>query len=308
MTPAAAEVLEAGARVRRFEWAHVLYGAVRSRRGMVGLAICVPVLLIACIGPAFAPHDANAFVVKPFAAPSAAAPLGGDQLGRDVLSRVLDGGWQLVILAAAATAIGVGLGAAAGIAAAYLKGWRDEAIMRVVDVLLAFPQLVFALLLVSVLGSSRWLLVVAVGISNAPGTARILRSTAMDVSERDFVKAVEMTGVPRWRVMAGEILPNSLTPLMVDAGLKMTYSIVIMAGLSFIGFGLPPGSPNWGTMINENRIGLTQNALGVVVPGLLLALLAVGLNMFTDAVARVSLGAERRATTVLVEERLGEEP
>jgi peptide/nickel transport system permease protein len=225
-------------------------------------------------------------------------------LGRDVLSRLLDGGWQLLLIAAAATALGVVLGAIAGISAAYLRGAPDTLIMRVVDVILAFPQLVFALLLVSVIGPKLWLLVVAVGLSHAPQVARVIRSTALDVSERDFVKAVEILGTPRRRVMAKEILPNLVTPLMVETGLRMTYSIVIIAGLSFIGFGIQPPAPDWGLMINENRIGLSENPWAVVAPAALIALLTIGLNTFTDAVARVALGVDR-AEQAVVGERIG---
>jgi peptide/nickel transport system permease protein len=210
-----------------------------------------------------------------------------------VVSRVLAGGWLLLIMATAAMIIGVVLGTAAGIAAAQLRGWRDGLIMRTVDVILAFPQLVFALLLVSILGPARWLLVLAVGISHVPQVARVVRASALDVSERDFVKAVEINGVRQSRVMSGEILPNLITPLMVEAGLRLTYSIVIFTGLSFIGFGLQPPAPNWGYMINENRIILTTNPWAVVAPAILIAILTVGLNTFTDAIARVALGIER---------------
>jgi len=260
---------------------------------MAGSVLVLLVVLLAVIGPFFAAYPPLQFVTTPGAPPSSKFPLGGDILGRDVLSRVLDGGWQLLLMATAAMLIGIVLGTAAGIAAAQLRGWRDGVIMRTVDVILAFPQLVFALLLVSILGPTRWLLVVAVGLSHAPQVARVIRAAALDVSERDFVKAVEITGVRQSKVMSGEILPNLLTPLMVEAGLRLTYSIVIMTGLSFIGFGLQPPAPNWGYMINENRIILTTNPWAVVAPAILIAVLAVGLNTFTDAIARVALGIER---------------
>jgi peptide/nickel transport system permease protein len=260
---------------------------------MVGAGLALLVVLVAVIGPFVAPYSSLAFVTVPGSGPSSKFPLGSDILGRDVLSRVLDGGWQLLLMAAAAMLIGVALGTAAGIAAAQLRGWRDGLIMRTVDVILAFPQLVFALLLVSILGPARWLLVIAVGFSHVPQVARVIRAAALDVSERDFVKAVEITGVRQSRLMSGEILPNLLTPLMVEAGLRLTYSIVIMTGLSFIGFGLQPPAPNWGYMINENRIILTTNPWAVVAPAILIAVLTVGLNTFTDAIARVALGIER---------------
>jgi peptide/nickel transport system permease protein len=284
----------AAPRVRRSEFGHILLETTRTARGRTGLALTLFVLVVAFIGPSFAPYDPGAYVTAPFAKPSAAFRLGGDLLGRDVFSRLLAGGWQLIILAAAATVIGVALGAIAGIYAGYRRGIPDTIVMRAVDVLLAFPQLVFVLLLVSVVGPSDPLLVVAVGLSHAPQVARVLRATTLDVSERDYVKAVEITGVSGRRVMLGEILPNLVTPLMVEVGLRMTYSIVIMAGLSFIGFGLPPPLPNWGTMINENRIGLTLNAWAAVTPAVMIALLTIGLNTVTDAITRVALGVDRR--------------
>ena len=273
---------------------------MRTTRGIVGLALTGVVLLIAFVGPFLAPFDPDEYVTSPFAKPSSVYHLGGDNLGRDVFSRVLAGGWQLIIMAAIATVIGVGLGALAGIYAGYRKGLPDTLVMRTVDVFLAFPQIVFALLLVSVIGPRNWLLVVAVGLSHAPQVARVLRASTLDVSERDFVKAVEITGVSTPRIMLGEILPNLVTPVMVELGLRMTYSIVIMAGLSFIGFGLPPPSPNWGAMINENRIGLTLNPWAAISPAIMIAVLTIGLNTFTDAVTRVALGVDRKEATLAV--------
>jgi peptide/nickel transport system permease protein len=281
-------------RVRRFELGHVLSQGVRTGRGLSGLILTVAVLAVAFVGPFRTPYDPQAYVTVPFAKPSAAHLLGGDNLGRDVLSRLLAGGWQLVLMAALATAIGIVLGAVLGVYAGYRRGAPDAVVMRAVDVLLAFPQIVFVLLLVSVAGASNWLLVLAVGLSHAPQVARVLRASALDVSERDYVKAVELNGVRTSRIMSGEILPNLVTPLMVETGLRMTYSIVIMAGLSFIGFGLPPPQPNWGTMINENRIGLTLNPSAAMAPAVLIAVLTIGLNTFTDALTRIALGIDRR--------------
>ena len=211
-----------------------------------------------------------------------------------MLSRVLNGGWVLLIMAVCATVFGVVVGAACGVSAAYLRGRSDSLIMRAVDVFLAFPQLVFALLLVSIAGPRLWLIVLAVGFSHAPQVARVLRSATLDVSEREYVKAVEMQGVRPVKVMTKEITPNLVAPLMVETGLRLTYSIVIIAGLAFLGFGQPPPSPSWGLMINENRIGLASNPWAVVVPVILIALLTIGTNTFTDAVASVALGVDRK--------------
>jgi peptide/nickel transport system permease protein len=289
---AAAQARRAPAHRRR-EWLFVLTGAAKTSRGRVGLILVLFVVLVAVIGPAVTPYSPTAFVTGAFNAPSHQTLLGGDELGRDVLSRVLAGGWLLLVLALVSTLLGLAVGTIAGMTAAYRRGFSDGLIMRGVDVLLAFPQLIFALMLVSILGSRLWLLVVAIGLAHAPQVARVVRSTTLDVSERDYVHAAEIIGVSPWRVMVKDILPNLTTPLMVEAGIRMTYSISILAGLSFLGFGLQPPSPNWGTMINENRIGLTENPWGVVAPAILIAMLTIGLNTFTDAIARLSLGVDR---------------
>ena len=291
---------------RRRAWVVILLRAASLPRGRFGLGVVGFVVAIAVFGPFVAPHSATASIVSPFALPSGGALLGGDELGRDVLSRVLGGGWVLLAMATAATALGVAVGSASGIAAAYLRGRWDTVIMRTVDVVLAFPQLVFALLLVSIVGPTVWLTVLAVGFSHAPQVARVMRSAALDVSERDFVKAVELLGVRRRKIMAKEILPNLVSPLMVETGLRLTYSIVIMAGLAFLGFGQPPPTANWGTMINENREGLSLNPWAVIVPTLLIALLTIGTNTFTDAFARVAIGVDRRPEEAALIEDFGQ--
>jgi peptide/nickel transport system permease protein len=272
----------------------VLRAAARTPRGTIGLGLTLFVVLVAVIGPFVAPNAPDALVTLPYGRLSGQFLLGGDALGRDVLSRVLGGGWVLLIMAVGATALGVVGGAAAGVSAAYLRGISDGIIMRAVDVILSFPQLVFALLLLSLLGPKLWLITIAVGVSHAPQVARVLRSATLDLSERDFVKAAELQGMRPTRIAWKEILPNLVSPLMVEAGLRLTYSIVIIAGLAFLGFGQPPPATNWGTMINENRDGLTLNPWAVVVPALLIAVLTIGTNTFTDAFARVAIGVDRR--------------
>lgn len=292
-------------RLRRRQWLTVLGEAVRTPRGAIGLSLTAFVVLVAVIGPFVAPHSPTAFVAPDFSKPSSQFLFGTDTLGRDVLSRVLDGGWVLLVMALAATVFGIVVGAIAGVSAAYLRGRWDGLIMRTVDVVLAFPQLVFALLLVSILGPKLWLIVLAVGFSHAPAVARVLRAATLEISERDFVKAVELQGMKPWRVMAKEIIPNLISPIMVEAGLRLTYSIVIMAGLSYLGFGQPPPAANWGLMVGENQTGLVANPWAVVVPAILIALLTVGTNTFTDAVARVAIGVDRRPEEAALLEDIG---
>ena len=307
-SPAAGTPPERISRIRRHQWGSVLSATIRTPRGAIGLGLASFVVLVAVIGPFVAPHASDALVTVDFAKPSGHYLLGGDYLGEDVVSRVLDGGWVLLIMAACATALGIAGGAAAGVSAAYLRGRSDGIIMRTVDVILAFPQLVFALLLLSLLGPKLWLITIAVGFSHAPQVARVIRSATLDLTERDFVKAAELQGMRPSRVMRREILPNLVSPLMVEAGLRLTYSIVIISGLAFLGFGQAPPAPNWGLMINENRIGLTLNPWAVIVPAAMIALLTIGTNTFTDAFARVTIGVDRRPEEAALIDDLGLEP
>ena len=282
-------------RLPRYAWLSIVGNAARTRRGAVGLVLAGFVVLIAAVGPFVTPHAPDEFVTTAFAPRGEGIPLGSDNLGRDVFSRTLAGGWVLLLMAVAATLFGVVCGMLAGVTAAYRRGPLDALIMRGADVVLAFPQLVFALLLVSIIGPKLWLIVLAVGIAHTPQVARVMHSATLDISEREFVKYVQLQGIGTWRVMTREIMPNLVSPLMVELGLRLTYSIVIIAGLAFVGFGQQPPAPNWGTMINENRIGLETNVWAVAVPALLIALLTIGASTFTDAVSRVAIGVDRRS-------------
>lgn len=278
----------------------VLRTALRTRRGWIGAALAVFVLAIAFLGP-LSPGSPTQFAAPPFSpsSVSGAGPLGTDVLGRSVLYRVLHGGAHLILLGFTATVLAVGLGAVIGVVAAYRRGFVENLLMRGVDVVLAIPQLVFALLLLSLIGPKWWLLILAVGLSQAPQTARVIFGSAQSVVEKDFVKAVAVWGLPTRAVLKRHVLPNLTTPLMVELGLRLSYSIVLIAGLSFLGFGAPPPAPDWGVMVNENRIGLASSPWGVLAPAILLALLAVGVNTFTDAIARANLGETRGEEAML---------
>ncbi len=264
-------------------------GLVRLGAGAVGLAMAMAVILLAVAGPLVAPHSPLQFVGLPFQAPSAALPLGADGLGRDVVSRVLAGGYKILTIAALATLLGVMAGALLGIMAGYFKGVLDEVVMRLLDVAMAFPQTILALLFVSIVGPKPWLVTLMVAAIHAPQVARVARAASLRVADADFVRFAETTGASDWKIMTREILPNIVDPLMVELGLRFTYSIALIAGLSFLGFGQQPPAADWGLMINENRIGMAQNPWPVVVPVLLIGVLTIGMNLFTDALARATL-------------------
>jgi peptide/nickel transport system permease protein len=182
-----------------------------------------------------------------------------------------------------------------GLIAAYARNWLDDVLMRGNDVLLAFPQIIFVLLAVSAIGPKLWLIVLTVGLTHAPRVARVLRGAALEVVERDFVKSAEVVGEKRWRIVFGEILPNVTSPLLVETGLRMTYSIGLVAGISFLGFGLQPPTADWGLMINENRLAITVQPWSVLLPIAAIGLLTVGTNLITDGLSRALAGIDRKA-------------
>ncbi len=275
------------------EWVQLPLDALHYRVTQVGLAMFLFIVAIAVVGPYIAPYSPYEFVTRPYAKPSAIAWLGGDNLGRDVLSRVLYGGRSVLILSTVATAIGMALGVSLGLVAGYARTAVSEVIMRALDVLLAFPQIVFVLLLVSVLGPQVWLLVLGVGVTLAPPIARVVYGVTMEVKERDFVMAAESLGVSHLKIAFTEILPNIVSPLMVEFGLNLTFAIGTIASLSFLGFGIQPPAADWGLMINENRVGLVIQPYSVFVPVALIAILAVGVNLVTDGVAHAMIGIDR---------------
>lgn len=292
LATAVAEVPEPGAARRPL--VDTLARAARLRRTRLGLVIWALLLAIALLGPVVAPHSPTEFVGAPNQGPGAGMLFGADTLGRDVLSRFLAGGRSVIVLSLLAALLGVAAGVTVGIVAAVSRGRGDELVMRVADVIMAFPQIIFVLLLLAGLGPHLWLIVLAVAFTHAPHTARVIRGAALDVVERDFVRAAQAMGERRSRIMFGEILPNVTSALLVEFGLRLTYSIALIAGISFLGFGLQPPAADWGLMINENRLALVEQPWAVLLPGLAIALLTVGTNLITDGIARAYVGIDRR--------------
>jgi peptide/nickel transport system permease protein len=292
---AAVEPVGPGALLQRRPWLGILRDALRIGRTRVGLVIVTVVVAVAVFGPLVAPHSPTEFVGAPNSGPSSDAVFGADALGRDVFSRFLHGGLSVLWMSAAATLIGVGTGVGIGLVAAYSRNWLDDVLMRGSDVVLAFPQIILALLAVSVIGPKLWLIVLVIAIGHTPRVARVMRGAALEVVERDFVKAAEAVGEKRSRIVFGELLPNVTSPLLVELGLRMTYSIGLIAAVSFLGFGLQPPTADWGLMINENRLSITVQAWSVLLPVLAIGLLTVGTNLITDGIARAAIGIGRKA-------------
>jgi peptide/nickel transport system permease protein len=282
-----------GAR-RHAEWVATLMAALRFGRTKVGLGIVATIVAIALIGPYVAPHSPSATGVAPdYSGPSAHAWLGTDGIGHDIFSRVLSGGRSVLGLSVAGTVLAMVIGVSLGLLAGYSRPAVDDVIMRLLDVLLAFPQIVFALLLVAMVGPKLWLLIVAVAVTHAPRIARVARGATLEIVGRDFVKASEALGVPRRKILFGEILPNITSPLLVEFGLRLTYSIGLIAALSFLGFGMRPPAADWGLMINENWGAITVQPWATFVPVALIGLLTVGINLMADGLSRAMIGIGR---------------
>lgn len=258
-----------------------------QRRLVTGLVITVVIALAAIIGPWFAPYGENDIVGKPFT--HEGSWLGTDYLGQDVWSRVLDGGGSILLISVLATLLGMVVGIMIGVVAAYIGGWLDEAIMRLNDVALAFPQILLALLVLTAVNQpSWWMIVLLVGISHAPRVARVSRGVALGIVSRDYVTSAEALGESRLRVILAEVLPNMNAPLLAEAGLRLTYSIGMVAGIGFLGFATNPGAADWGQMINENRLALLVQPWGVLAPVIVIGIFTVGTNLMADGIAQLA--------------------
>jgi peptide/nickel transport system permease protein len=259
----------------------------QQRRLVTGGVITLVIVLLAIFGPLLAPYGENEIVGKPFT--HEGGFLGTDYLGQDVWSRVLDGGGSILVNSLLATALGMVLGIIIGVVAAYAGGWLDEVIMRLNDVALAFPQILLALLVLTAVDQPAWwILVLLVGASHAPRVARLARGVALGIVSRDYVTSAEALGESRVRVILAEVLPNMNAPLLAEAGLRLTYSIGLIAGIGFLGFASNPGAADWGYMINENRLALLVQPWGVLAPVIIIGIFTIGTNLMADGIAQLA--------------------
>jgi peptide/nickel transport system permease protein len=258
----------------------------RQRRLVVGLVITLLIVLLALLGPLLAPHGQNEVVGPPF---SHQGLLGTDYLGQDVLSRLMYGGTVILTIAVLGTLVGMVVGILIGVGAAYTGGWWDEVIMRLNDVLLAFPQILLALVVLTAVAQPRsWMIIVLIGLSHAPRVARVARGVALSLVSRDFVYAAEALGERRSRVILAEVLPNMNGPLLAEAGLRLTYSIGLVAALGFLGFSPNPGAANWGEMIHENLLGLSTQTWSVLAPVIVIGAFTIGTNLLADGITQLA--------------------
>lgn len=269
-------------------------GILRERQVQAGLAVTLLVLLTALIGPWFAPHSPKALLGPVYGEAAESALFGYDYLGQDVLSRALAGGRTVVWMALTSVALALLAGISLGLLAGYLRGWVDQVIVWWVDVLHAFPHLVLVLLVVSMLGREPLLIVCTASLAFVPGVIRLVRGLALGVVNQEFIEAARMMGYSRRSILLVEILPNIVPPLLVHAGTMLSWAVGILAGLSFLGYGVAPPTADWGLMINENRSGLPIQPWGVVIPAILIALFALGTNLLAEGIGRATSRLEER--------------
>lgn len=269
----------------------------------IGAAILLVHLVVAVTGPFWAPYGFSQMGTGiPLAPVSLKHPFGVDQLGRDVFSRVVHGGHVVLLLSLSGTALGLVVGAIVGLLSGYVGGFIDSLVQRLLEALISIPFLVLALLAMVAAGpelsGNPLLVVLVVALVYAPRIARMARSAAIEIATKDFVTVARLRGETPWSVMRRELIPNATSVLLVEFALRAGYAPVLIGSLGFLGFGLRPPTPEWGLMISENRSLLMIAPAAVLGPGLALASLVVGLNLFTEGLARilgrtVRLGAQQ---------------
>jgi peptide/nickel transport system permease protein len=268
-----------------------------SRVATVGLVMVLFWVVLAIISLFWTPFDPNASDFVQNLPPNGTNWLGTDHMGRDILSRLMQG-TQVILLktrlpgdsdiaipggVALWGVLGsLALGATLGLNAGYRGGWWDQVIMQFLDAMIAFPRIVLYLVVIAALGQGDLVVILAIAITGAPGVARLARSLAMDIKTRDYIRAAETRGESVWYIMFREILPNARGPLMVDGMLRVGYAIFAIGTLGFLGIGLPPPDPDWGSMVNDARKNIFSNQLAVIWPALAIATLVIGLNLFAD--------------------------
>jgi peptide/nickel transport system permease protein len=267
---------------------YVLSGAVvrqfrQSRSAVVGLVLVSTFVLMALLAPLLAPHDPTAFTLgQQLRPPSATYPLGTDELGRDILSRVLIGARITLLITLGAVLVSLLIGTTLGIVAGYRGGWWDTLIMRLMDVLLAMPGFLLAIAIIAALGAGTLNVVIAVGIFSIPAFARVARGSTLSVKQQDYVLAARALGASDGTIMWQHVLPNVAPPLVVQTTLRLATAILTASGLSFLGLGPQPPTPEWGAMLSTGRNFITSSPQLATIPGLAILLVAMGFNLLGD--------------------------
>ncbi len=261
----------------------VLRRLLRNRPAIAGAALIALLVILSILAPVLAPDTPDEVDLRAsYHGPSRTHLLGADELGRDVLSRILYGTRTSLMIAVIGVAIALALGLLIGPLAGFYGGWLDRIAMRLMDVLLAFPSIILAIIVIAILGPGLRGTMLAIGVSSVPTFARLARASALTLRNEEFVVAAAALGSTNLRILRAHILPNLLTPLIVQSSLRLSTMVLTAAGLSFIGLGVQPPNPELGTMMSEAREALQQAPHAILFPGLVLMLIVLGFNLLGD--------------------------
>ncbi len=275
-----------------------------SKIAMVGLVIVLFWVFVALFAPLLTPYSPFDQDWKaPNQGPSAQHILGTDELGRDLWTRLIYGARVVLVelpvtenfslpggTAIWGVVVALIIGATLGLISGYRGGWIDELVMRLLDAMMAIPVILLYLIIVAAIGASAVNVVIAISIVGVPGIARLVRSLTLDIKTREYIRAAETRGESPWFIMFVEILPNTRGPIIIDAMLRIGYAIFAMGTLGFLGLGMPPPSPDWGSMVAKGRAFiLTGSPWAALWPSLAIASLVVGLNLLADGIREESM-------------------
>ncbi|MDB4895721.1 MAG: Dipeptide transport system permease protein DppC [Firmicutes bacterium] len=262
----------------------VLLRLMRSPAGVTGLALTLLVLLIGVFAPMLAPQTFEKMSSAVMAAPSRAAWFGTDQFGRDVLSRTLYGVRISLQVAVVAAGTAAALGTLLGLVAGYFGGWVDAAIMRLMEILMAFPSLLLAIGIMAMLGGSLVNVMIAIGLVYLPVFARVARAPVLALREEDMVTGARALGASTWRILFKHILPNMISPVVVQASLAVSNAVLTEAALSYLGLGVRPPTPSLGALIQEGQPMMMMAPWLAIFPGLMIMLMIFAFNLLGDTV------------------------
>ena len=256
---------------------------LKNKAAVVGGIIIIFFIIVALVGPSFVKTDPyHQDLLNKLQPPSKEHWFGTDNFGRDIFSRIVHGAKLTLIVGFLSVAVGGIIGVLVGIISGYYGGWFDTISMRIVDVLLAFPGILLALAIVSVLGGSIRNVILAVGIFSIPAFARIVRGSTLQVKKLEYIDAVRSLGASDMRIIFRHILPNIMSPIIVQATMRIATAILTAAGLSFLSLGAPPPTPEWGAMLNDGRIYMHNAGHMVLIPGIMIVIVVLAFNIFGD--------------------------
>ncbi len=256
----------------------------------LGLVTITAYLVVALFAPVVAPYSETEILGGAYEVWSDKYLLGTDNLGRDMLSRLIFGARNTIGIALAAVVIAFAIGGVTGMLSAILGGWYDTIISRIVDILMAIPSLVFALLILTILGTSMTTLVLVIAVLDSTRVYRITRAAAMNVAVLDFVEVARLRGEGMWWVIRKEILPNIMAPLLAEFGLRFCFVFLFIAALSFLGLGIQPPTADWGSMVRDNATLINYDDITPLLPAAAIAVLTVAVNFVVDWLLHKSSG------------------